>query len=399
MLLSYRPLFAADSLLSEIHSSLRSSNRRSHVKKRSTVSTSDFSDSEDNTDSSFKRFAGGSIDTGGGGGAFKGTFDTYKLVAGNKMLQITSSTSPLPFEAAAYNPGQGSSLDNSLADREFAFDNCTVPLDDDGSSAPTSFLGGGGAVSATLNTITDSRPRRCPSRVGAFPFGLVKDGGGGEVPVQTIGELRVPNLDNANYALSSPLGSVPSLGNAAAEHFESSDSAGVAVSQSGLAYLDQSDAGCEKRAVRLASASIGHPALGSVPFGKTSGAAGALRPVPDSSVAAASKMTASPDAGWGSLTFRQETAKEELCDRKNFDDVADGSSDAGGGDGGGVHFDVGVGTDGEFIGGDLKSSSALSSGEASEIERALQKLTAEEVERRRKMLGRTYRSADSNVIT
>jgi hypothetical protein len=47
--------------------------------------------------------------------------------------------------------------------------------------------------------------------------------------------------------------------------------------------------------------------------------------------------------------------------------------------------------EGEFVGGALTTASALSSGETSEIEKALQKLTPEEVDRRRKMLGRTFR--------
>ena len=394
-------LFAVDSLLSEIHTSLRSSHRRSTGKKRSAISnfsvglssaTSDFSDTEDNTDSSFHRLSSaaagcaGEKGSGGGGGLFRGTFDTYKFVTANKMLQSNTASSPVPL-GAAFNPGQGSSLDNSLADRELV-------LGSHMAGASPSLLGG--VVSATSNVMSNSncdRGRGHP-HVGAFPLGPVRNDG--EVNVKTIGELRVPNIENMD-ALSSPLGSVPGLNLDPAP-----DLIGHALTQPTVACTESAladpigsvpdprsfGAGEARGSLLLGSVPLGsHPGFGA--FGSVPGlSSGSLGSVPCTG-AGASAVPGFSDAPSGRLTLQQFSANEELGDRKNVNNVADGSSEAGGD----VQFDVGTDDiDGEFIGGDLKSSSALSSGETSEIERALQKLTPEEVDRRRKMLGRTYRS-------
>ena len=354
--------------------------------------TSDFSDTEDNTDSSYSRltFASGGYageKAGGGGGMFKGTFDTYKLVTGNKMLQGNAASSPVPL-GAPFNPGQGSSLDNSLADKEPILGSCVV-------SATPAVLGG--IVSATSNTISSSNSSR--SQIGAFPFGPVKTDG--EVNVKTVGELRVPKIDNMD-ALASPLGSVPGL------------NLGTVPGAMGLGPNDPRVPGFDPHRPGPMGSVPEHPSfeagevhgsmqLGSVPLGSTPGSlamqpgpgfisgsgltSGPLGSVPFTG-AAASAVPGFSDAPSGSLTLQQHPVGEELGDRKNVVNVADGSSDAGGD----VQFDIGADDlDGEFIGGDLKGTSALSSGETSEIERALQKLTPEEVDRRRKMLGRTYR--------
>lgn len=319
---------------------------------------------------------------------FKGTFDTYKFVTGNKMVQSNTASSPVPL-GTAFNPGQGSSLDNSLADRELVFESYTVSRD--GSASPSLL---GGVVSATSNTISNSsngeRGRGHP-QIGAFPFGPVKNDG--EVSVKTIGELRVPNIENVD-ALSSPLGSVPGLnvdpapgamghGLTKPKVTGGTDSA-LAGPLGSVPDHRLFGAGEVHGSLPLGSVPLGlHPgsvALGSVP-GLTSGPLGS---VPSTGTAAPGFS----DAPSGRLTLQQLPVKEELGDRKNANNAADGSSDAGGD----VQFDIGTDDiDGEFIGGDLKSTSALSSGETSEIERALQKLTPEDVERRRKMLGRSYR--------
>ena len=349
--------------------------------------TSDFSDTEDNTDSSYSRltFAPGGYageKAGVGGGMFKGTFDTYKLVTGNKMLQGNAASSPVPL-GAPFNPGQGSSLENSLADKEPIFGSCHV-------SASPAVLGG--VVSVTSNTISSSSISH--PQIGAFPFGPVKTDG--EVAVKTVGELRVPKIDSMD-ALASPLGSVPGL------------NLGTAPGAMGLGPNDPGVPGFDPHRCGPMGSVPDHPSfggsmqLGTVPLGSTPGSlamqpgpglisgsgstSGPLGSVPFTG-AAASSLPGFSDAPSGSLTLPKHPEGEELGDRKNVVNVADGSSDAGGD----VQFDIGTDDlDGEFIGGDLKGTSALSSGETSEIERALQKLTPEEVDRRRKMLGRTYR--------
>ena len=348
--------------------------------------TSDFSDTEDNTDSSCSRltFASGGY-AGGSGGMFKGTFDTYKLVTGNKMLQGNAASSPVPL-GAPFNPGQGSSLDNSLADKEPIFGSCVA-------SATPAVLGG--IVSATSNTISSSNSSR--SQIGAFPFGPVKTDGN-EVGVKTVGELRVPKIDNMD-ALASPLGSVPGLNLGTAP-----GAMGPGPNDPGVPGFDPHRPGSVPEHPSFGGGEVhGSMQFGSVPLGSTPGSlamqsgpglisgsgftSGPLGSVPFTG-AAASAVPGFSDAPRGSLTLQQHPAGEELGDRKNVVNVADGSSDAGGD----VQFDIGADDlDGEFIGGDLKGTSALSSGETSEIERALQKLTPEEVDRRRKMLGRTYR--------
>ena len=384
------PLIAVDSLLSEIHTSLRSSHRRGIGKKRSATSnfnvglssaTSDFSDTDDNTDFSGRRFEKGV----GGGGMFKGTFDTYKLVTGSKMLQSNNASSPVPL-GTAFNPGQGSSLDNSLADRELVLGSYTV-------STSQTLLGG--VVSATSNTISNSNCERGRSQIGAFPFGPVQ--AGDEVNVKTIGELRVPNIESMD-ALSSPLGSVPGLnvnsdlGEIFGQHAVT-DSA-LSGPMGSVSHHRSSEAGEIHGSQQLGTVPLGSNsvsiALGSIP-GLTSGPLGSV-PFSGESDSVVPNFS---DAPSGRLTLPQLPVNEELGDRKNAINWADGRSD-GGGD---VQFDIGTDDmDGEFIGGDLKCTSALTSGETSEIEKALQKLTPEEVARRRKMLGRTYRYS-SAVLT
>ena len=392
------PLFAVDSLLSEIHTSLRSSHRRSIGKKRSAISsfnvglssaTSDFSDTEDNTDSCSSRFAAAATSCagekgGGGGGFFKGTFNTYKFVTGNKMLQSNTTSSPVPL-GTAFNPGQGSSLDNSLADKELVIGSYT-------DSVSPSLLGG--VASATSNTISNSDCGRGRPQIGAFPFGPVKNEG--EATVKTIGELRVPDIENMD-ALSSPLGSVPGLNADSAPGAFGHALTKPQVTGTGSALAGPMGSVPDHRAFGAGEVH-GSLQLGSVPLGSHTGsvalgsvpglAYGPLGSVPFAGNAA-SAVPGFSDAPSGTLTLQQFPVNKEPGDRKNANNVADGSSDAGGD----VQFDIGTDDiDGEFIGGDLKSTSALSSGETSEIERALQKLTPEEVERRRKMLGRSYRS-------
>ncbi len=317
----------------------------------------------------------------GSGSAYKTTFDTYKFVTGNKMLRgANKPASPVPL----FNPGQGSSLDqsldNSLASSnrfphedetaaDYPFESYTVSRD--GSYSPSPLLVGGAGTS-TFNTITQSE-----RRLSAFPHGPHQDDGDDSVmQVRTVGELRVPDAENVD-ALASPLGSVPSLDKAGTGGLGSVPGPLMGSLGSFTCHFGSNSGPMGSflgGAVTSMAASSGGLGLGSVP---------SLGSLPLGSVPEQRGLMAGiGDAPPGSLTI--QPGDPQLGDRKDDENRADGMSDMGEPD------DVDAG---EFVGGSLMTANALSSGEASEIEQALQRLTPEEMERRRKKLGmgKTYR--------
>ena len=112
----FPPFFSASSLLSEIHTSVRSKKKPSALGKMADSSASEglSEDSESETPRRRNR-------------PFSSAFDTYRFVTANKMMPARggANESPVP----KYPPGQGSSLDNkAAADEEglFTFESYTV---------------------------------------------------------------------------------------------------------------------------------------------------------------------------------------------------------------------------------------------------------------------------------
>lgn len=210
------------SLQSEIHSSLRSSKRtskRSSHQSSKLDSASDFSDSDlDFSSSSFRHHKSSSL--------FKNAFSTYKLATANKMPHGGgSNTSPVPI-TQGYNPGQGSSLDNSYLTTSIPYmpdDNIySYTVSRDMSRSPTHFSDIDNHESLQVGGDFDTRPSdtltvasggsKCLTvpYLGEQPKRRSKAEEDSVLKVQTVGELRAPMQSAGDsLALALPLGSVP----------------------------------------------------------------------------------------------------------------------------------------------------------------------------------------------
>ena len=263
-----------------------------------------------------------------------------------------------------------------------------------------------------------------PSEGGAAANATVDDPASRVMKVQTIGELQVPQIESD--ALASPLGSVPSLRSArqsmsaSASMDQGIDRAGCSMpaglgsvpgvpssgqqQHPGLGSLPSMGMGPGQTNPALGSVPVqAHPGLGSVPGQAHPG----LGSVPGQGLGSIPGLGSDPgqvglrmtrggqgcggDSGLISSDLSFDLSKGEggghLGDRACADNAADGMSDDGSQFLG--EFEP---CEDDFLGGVLtKGDLAEGNAVSSEIEMALNKLTPEEVERRRKMLGRTYR--------
>eukprot|EP00095_Tigriopus_kingsejongensis_P009345 maker-scaffold362_size196086-snap-gene-0.26 protein:Tk09345 transcript:maker-scaffold362_size196086-snap-gene-0.26-mRNA-1 annotation:"polysaccharide deacetylase" len=348
------------SLLSEIHSSLRSSKRTSKKASRQSSkldSASDFSDSD--------------IEARKGYSAFSGTFNTFRYgTINSKMVHGGSSDSPVPV-TQGYNPGQGSSLDKDYHLEAYSRPSEAHAEDAGGGDRDHRFQLGGLTASSTNNTLTSAGSfghlgtlGSVPGRKATLPWEADDDDD--DPDFGTVGQLTLPQM--TMEALASPLGTVPSQ------------------PRTDQPRLDRLDLGSVPPFIPMggpAPGSLGSLPLGTVPTfpdGRGFCSLPGIAPVEDDDLTLTSthRISLNRDSGVTSSDFSEVQGFQisQIGDRA--DHPGDGMSDDGG-----LRAE-------ECKGGEFPGVSALDSNLGTDIGAALRKLKPEDVEHRRRQLGRTY---------